>query len=330
MEELREKERLQEKALCCCQAIMRDKMNFIELIPRLCEQDLLTKDEKDRLKSLSMSTAERVDHVIDILPRKSSGWWDRFIDSLEKSSSGTAHRELAVYLERELSKLNSDDDSNREYTPDDMTEQLSDRAENLALETPTVTDNRGKKRPSRTSVHTTSGITQSMCAVGENPFLFSRRPDIAAYTVEKLKDDLDDVKYKYEVIVDQIKLIELHESLIEKSESFSAALSEVLKLYINHFKIKKKTCALLSQSELEMIQIIEAVTECTEIIDMDKEKISWESCLDTMRKQLFNLKKILYSIDTDEMVKLQRAWSLSSVEEETKACEWIDERSKLR
>ena len=47
-----------------------------------------------------------------------------------------------------------------------------------------------------------------------------------------------------------------------------------------------------------------------------------------MRKQLLNL-KILYSIDTDEMVKLQKAWSLSSEEAKTKACEWIDERCKV-
>ena len=167
----------------------------------------------------------------------------------------------------------------------------------------------------------------------ENPFLFStfsRRPDIAEYTVEKLKDDLDDVNYKYEVIVDQIKLIKLHELLIEKSHNFSTALSDVLRLYVNHFKIKKKTTyALLSQSKLEMIQIIEAVTECTETIDMDKEKASWERCLDTMRKQLLNLKKILYSIDTNKMVKLQKAWSLSSEEEEMKARKWIGERCKV-
>ena len=328
MEELQEKEKLQEKALCYCQAIMRDKINFTELIPRLLKQDLLTKDERDRLNLPSISPADRVDYMIDVLPRKSSGWWGRFIDSLEKSSNGTAHHELAEYLETELRNLNlDDDDSNRGNTPD-VAEQMSGHA----LATSTVNDNREgqkKRRPSRTSVHTASGITQSMCAVGEDPYFFGRRPDIAEYAVEKLKDDLDDVNYKYAVIVDQIKLIELHESLIEKSESFSAALSDVLQLYVNHFKIKKKTNALLSQSELEMIQIIEAVTECTETIDMDKEKAYWESCLDTMHEQHSNLKKILYSIDTDKMVELQKAWSLSSEEAKTKAREWIDERCKV-
>ena len=314
MEEFQEK--LQEKALCHCHTKMRDKINFTELIPLLSEQDLLTKDEKYYLQS--KSHAEGVDCLIDILPKKSFGWWDRLIYSLEYSSSGTAHRELAGHLERELCNLNSDGGTNRNTWPDGVTEQMSDRS----VATPDERTGR-KKRPSRTSVHrTASGITEAMCEVGENPFLFSRRPDIAEYAVEKLKDDLDDVKYKYDVMVDQVKLIELHESLIEKSHNFSTALSDVLRLYVDHFKIKKKTnYTLLSQSELEMIQIIEAVTECTETIDMDKEKASWERCLDTMRKQLLNLKRILYSIDTDEMVKLQKAWSLSSEEEEKKARE---------
>ena len=153
MEELQEKEKLQKKALFCCQTIMR--INFTELFPRLREhivQDLLTEDEKDRLNLPSMSPAGRVDYVIDILPKKSSGWWGRFIDSLEKSSSGTAHHELAEYLETNRTTQLDDDGYNRGNTPD-VAEQMSGRAEDRALATSTVNDNRAGWTPSRTSVH---------------------------------------------------------------------------------------------------------------------------------------------------------------------------------
>ena len=64
---------------------------------------VLTNDENHRLQWLESRPAEGVDYLINILPKKSFGWWDyKLIDSLEKSSSGTAHHELAGYLEKEL------------------------------------------------------------------------------------------------------------------------------------------------------------------------------------------------------------------------------------
>ena len=165
-------EKLQEKALCSCHIKMKEKINLTELIPFLREQDLLTKDEKYCLQSKPWSPAERVDYLIDILPKKSYGWWDRLIDSLEKSSSGTAHHELAGYLERELRNLDSGSDINpSRSTPDEMTEQMSD----YSLATPAeIDDHMGSKakRPTRTSIHTASGITQSMCAVGDREPIF--------------------------------------------------------------------------------------------------------------------------------------------------------------
>ena len=331
-----ELKKLQEKALHRCHANLRDKLNLTEIIPFLDQQDLLTGDDTHCL--WSKSPAEGVAYLISILPTKRIGWWDKLIDSLERSASGTGHHDLAKCLEKELTLIfggadtvttNGNADSDTEQLPvvSDVLLEASTAVDHAATTTVPVV---GSKHPSRSSTHTASKITESMCKFGVNPFLFSRRPDIAEFTVEKLKDELDEVKYKYDVIVNHVKLIELHELLIDKSFHFSCALSDVLQLYVNHFKSKKKANnSLLSQSELEMIQIIEAVTECTDTIDMDEEKQSWEKCLGTMREQLSNLKKTLYTINTDEMVKQQRAWSLSSEEEEKKAQEWINERSKV-
>ena len=329
-----ELEKLQEKALHHCHAKLRDKLNLTEIIPFLDQQDLLTGDDTHCL--WSKSPAEGVAYLISILPTKRIGWWDKLIDSLEKSGGSTGHHDLAECLEKELTLISGGANTvTANRNTDSDTEQLPVVSDVLlkastAVDRAATTSVVGSKRPSQSSAHTASRITESMCKFGVNPFLFSRRPDIAEFTVEKLKDELDEVKYKYDVIVNHVKLIELHELLIDKSFHFSCALSDVLQLYVSHFKGKKKAnSSLLSRSELEMIQIIEAITECTDTIDMDKEKKSWEKCLGTMREQLSNLKKTLYTINTDEMVKQQRAWSLSSEEEEKKAQEWIKERSKV-
>ena len=330
-----ELEKLQEKALHRCHAKLKDKLNLTEIIPFLDQQDLLTVGDIHCLQS--KPPAEAVAHLISILPTKRIGWWDKLIDSLERSGGGTAHYDLAECLKNSIKKeLSLISGGNTVTTNINAGSEMEQPVSDVSLEASTAVDHAtstsvvGSKRPSRSSVHTASRITESMCKFGTNPFLFSRRPDVAEFTVEKLKDELDEVKNKYDVIVKQVKLIELHELLIDKSFHFSCALSDVLQLYVNHFKSKKKANnSLLSQSELEIIQIIEAVTECTDTIDMDKEKKSWEECLGTMREQLSNLKKTLYTINTDEMVEQQRAWSLSSEEEEKKAQEWIDERSKI-
>ena len=127
----------------------------------------------------------------------------------------------------------------------------------------------------------------------------------------------------------QVILIKRHEVLIEKSAKFSGALSGVLTLYVDHFKIEKQSnYSLLSKSELEIIKIIEIVTECTKNIDMEAEQISWKKCLSRMEGLLLNFKKILYSTDTDEMEDLQKKWSLKD-EERKKASEWIEERERV-
>ena len=77
-----------------------------------------------------------------------------------------------------------------------------------------------------------------------------------------------------------------------------------------------------------MIRILETATECTPNIDMYKERNSWKQCLTSMHKQLSILKEKLYTINTDEIVKLQEAWSLRG-DAEKKAREWIEERMKV-
>lgn len=318
-------ETLQEAALRRCNVKLRSKLDLTEITPHLRQRNLLTESDVYTLKSKPPS--EAVDHLISILPKKKDGWWGELIASLKNSTTGTAHDDMANMLEAELHRLKSSDsdaDGSLTYTADESNDEQP-------------SEYRQGKRP---SVHEAlgdlnealSGITRAICTLGENPFLFTARPNIEDATVDpkKLKDELEEVKYKYKVMVNQVKLINLQELLIEKSTAFNSALSEVLRLYTDHFKSKKSTThSFLSQHDLKMIKkIIEDVTECTENIDMDEEQKSWKQCLANMNEQLLHLRKVLYSIDTNEMVKLQEAWSLKGDEEE-KARKWIDERRKV-
>jgi len=239
---------------------------------------------------------------------------------LEESFLETAHHKLAKYSEKD------NNDAVKKIT----TSGEDKISEHCSMIGPNEADDGNRSNDSKKclSVHVPCGITQSIHTI----FIYLR-PDTAECTDNqkdiKLKDELDEVRYKYKMIVNQVKLIGLLELLIEKSKKFSDTLSEVLKLYVKHFKSKKKAnCSSLSQSELIMVNIIETVTECTENIDMNKELESWEQCLSKMHEQLKGLKKALYSINHDEMERIQKGWSLNG-DKVVKAHGWIDERRKV-
>ena len=309
----------QEVALRRCSVKLRQKLDLVEIIPHLKQRNLLTEIDVYNLKC--KSPQEGADHLVSILPTKKDGWWDELMASLKLTTTGTGHDDLVNLLETEFQKLTSGNASaDSTTTADDADKQVTVHRSSVV--------HGGIHEALNDAL---SGITRAMCALGENPFIFRSKLTVEDRTDEpaKLKNELEELKHKYKVMVNQVKLIELHELLIEKSEKFSTALSEVLQLYVEHFKSKKiSNSSLLSQNELEMITIIETVTECTENINMDKERESWSQCLAKMCQRLVDLKKTLYSSDTDEMVKLQETWSLRG-DAEKKAQEWIEERRKV-
>ena len=315
-------ETLEDVALRCCSVTLRKKVDVKEIIPHLRQRNLLMESDVHALKS--KSNEEGVDHLVSILPKKKDGWWDELIANLKCSSTGTAHSDLVNLLERKIAELQKS--------------TISDAGPACTTEGDRNSDHECDPRQrSQVSLQEAlldvqSGITRAVCALAGNPFMFSREAD-SKRTIEDhtgpLQNKLEEVEHKYEVIVNQVKLINLHEHLMEKSEKFGAALSEVLQLYVDHYK-KKASNALVpcSKSDAEMMRIIETATECTRNIDMDKERKGWKECLADMHKQLLILKEKLFSIDINEMVKLQEAWSLRGDEEE-KAREWIEERRKV-
>ena len=225
-----QQESLEELALRSSSITLRKKLNLNEIIPHLNQRNLLT--ESDVFALRSKSPPEGVDHLVNLLPKKKEGWWGELIASLECSSLGTAHGDLVSLLETELQKLAiSDVESQTSNTEGDK--MASDH------------DPLPPKRPNRISVDlqdAQSGITLAVCVLVEDMFsskVESKQP-IENHTAHPimLKNELEEVKYKYKVMVNQVKLINLHEHLIEMSEKFSDTLAKVLQLYVDHFQIR--------------------------------------------------------------------------------------------
>ena len=95
----------QEKILAHCHPRIRNSLDIQAILPHLNQQDLLTSDERDILLQNSHSTrCNKIDHLLQWLPRKGEDALERFIQCLRSSSEGTGHRELATLLAEEAAR----------------------------------------------------------------------------------------------------------------------------------------------------------------------------------------------------------------------------------
>ena len=67
----------------------------------LNSKSLLTSDENYRITDKNQPYGTRIDFLVEILPRKESDWWDKFLQCLVESSARPGlgvHKELANLL----------------------------------------------------------------------------------------------------------------------------------------------------------------------------------------------------------------------------------------
>jgi len=303
----------EERTLCYCHELLRRKLDVRAIFPCLNQRDLLTRHDKDTLQNKSLSNDEKVDYLVQILPTKGKNWWNLFIASLRRSSQGTGHSNLADELELNLQGRGNHN------TAQDTTAGV------VEVER-------------RISMHVPSGVSQSVHRIIlETPPIPRPWPDIAEdigpviQPIVKLKSELDVVKYNFKVMLNQVGLMRSCEKLIKNTKDFSKALSDLIKYYIDNFKKRKRDAdlrALLTPTELEVIQILEEITECTEDIDMNKEREEWAKCIRTMERWMTVLKEALYSEEIKNMAEIQKAWKLEGKEAEN-AHDWICKRRKV-
>ena len=314
-------EDLQEKTLLNCHEVLKKKLDVKEIYPQMNERNLLTAEDRHVLLDTSRSTETKVIHIIEILPRK-QGWWAKFIASLRESTSGTAH----------------------EYLASTLTNQLKRKMYESGQQT---LGHRGRVYNNSANYDVPSGISLDMydfmpvvlpptagyseLSNKEIPDIAKLRPDLADILnpIVRLKEELDTIKYDHNIMKNQVGLLQAFDELIEKTKSFSDALSDLLELYIDKFKTKKRqNYSQLTVVERKVIQIIEDITECTEDIDIDKEREVWNQCVIKMEKNHDHIIKVLCTQDTSKMAAVQRTWKLDG--EEAKAAEaWIAVRKQV-
>ena len=257
------------------------------------------------------------------MPRKESGWWEKLIDCLEASTSGTAHKYLASTLTNQLKRKMYECGQQFRRQP-----------------------RHGRER--NKSAHVPSGISLDIYDfmpdsftpptgyfernnTKESPDIAELRPDLADVLIPivQLKEKLDTTKYNYKIMKNQVGLLQAFDELIENTKRFGDALSDLLKLYIDKFKTKKRhNYSQLTEVERNVIQLIEDITESTEDIDIEKEKEVWSQCIEKMEKNRDLIKEALYSQETSKMATLQRYWKPNG-EDAKNAEEWIAVRKQV-
>lgn len=83
---------------------LRATLNIHELIPLMRKHELLTTEEYQELKC-KQTEAEKIDQLVQILPRKGKHACAHFIQCLESEKQHTAHPELALKLKETRAKL---------------------------------------------------------------------------------------------------------------------------------------------------------------------------------------------------------------------------------
>ena len=302
-------EDLQEETLSNCHVALRKKLDVHEVISRLDEKNLLTSEDRHFLlqDSGTRFRENKVDYIVDMLPRKGKGWWEKFITSLHESTSGTAHEYLASTLTSQLKRKIYESDP-----------QLLDMYYRTCIHE--HNDMHNAQVPSGISLDVHKFMT-------EHTNQWESRPD--PKNVAILKERLNDIEYCYKIMKNQVALLKAFDELIENIKHFCNAFFNLLKFYVEKFKTKKRqNCLQLTVVEQNVIHIIEDITESTEDIDIDKEREEWAQCVIKIEIKRDIIKEALYSQDTNKMAAVQETLKLKGVEAKA-AKEWIVARNQL-
>ena len=81
-----------------CSAIMADYLDVSKLHPQLNSKGLLTEEDNEKLLSVSLTRTQKIQHLLDVLPRKGDKFLDDFMYCLGTTTNGTGHAYIAKAL----------------------------------------------------------------------------------------------------------------------------------------------------------------------------------------------------------------------------------------
>ena len=204
-------EKLQAETLSSCHVSLRNKLDIDEVVSRMDEKTLLTADDRHfLLLDMTRSREQKVAYIINMLPRKGEGWWNKFIASLSESTLATAHKYLASMLNSQLRrKIFKSQGGQQNFETDSLSRDMYHLTHNMY------------------SAQVSSGISLDM---------FKFMPDMMpasdlANAVEP-KEKLTNIEYCFKVMKNQVGLLQAFDELLEKIKRFRDALFDLIQLYI--------------------------------------------------------------------------------------------------
>ena len=99
------KHQLEKQAFQNCSVIITDHLDISAILPHLNAHGLLADKDLQTLLNQVITNVEKAHYLLDILPRKDSGFFETFIFCLCQSKNGTGHGDIVKALTASFKKV---------------------------------------------------------------------------------------------------------------------------------------------------------------------------------------------------------------------------------
>ena len=110
---------MENAAFQACSVIITENLDVKSIYPELNSHHLLTQKDQQFLINPMYEDYDKIMYLLHWLPRKADGWFDKFIQSLNRTSANTGHGNIADALLCKLKEFENQnaDDSAFVFTP---------------------------------------------------------------------------------------------------------------------------------------------------------------------------------------------------------------------
>ena len=313
-----------ERVLAKCHYLFRKHLDVSGILPRLGRHDLLTKDDREFLSNEQKSHSRKIDYLVEILPQKGRGWFEKLIIALKESSEGTgsAHVDLGLALRREkalekaaASKLQCGVSSQH---------CLGGKLQSSTIANDTFWPTRKSILQSANIISASISASPAVRSPPTDTLYQSRKPT-ARVSYENVIGDIQTLEKTHLALKNQIELVRLYESLTKHMQTFRDALIILQSLYEEKFQFTNQHH---TKSSTKSSQLVKNIIGIDKNFDLVQEIDKWNEYLETLESGYTEAKNALFLMDDDQIKEHQLQLKLKGKDsKEFKA--WIDGRESF-
>ena len=113
---IKNKSKMENAAFRACSTIITEKLDVKSIYPELNSHHLLTQKDQQLLINPMHDDYDKIMYLLHRLPRKADGWFDTFIQSLNRTSANTGHGNIADSLLRKLKEFEDQNANDSAFT----------------------------------------------------------------------------------------------------------------------------------------------------------------------------------------------------------------------